>query len=156
MEERKMGAVGSAVTVEAPKRKMKVLPNGRSRVLSCNYGVLERIIISRGFNLKGLAETLGYDKGYFAKVRSRGKIGETCVRLLKEQYNILPQQYEVEGYVDAPTEIASNAKQKVLKKLKKAEDSNTLKMKVSMELTLDREELSQLIKEAVLEVFNNL
>lgn len=133
------------------KRKMKELKNGRSKLLSCNYNALESIIRARGFNTNDLAEMLGYQRGYFAKAKSNGMIGETCVKLLAERYNILPSQYEVQGY--ASELPVSDAKRKVLDKIKKPEVVNN---QITLRVTVDAAQLSEIIKQAVIEAFNSL
>lgn len=139
---------------EVKERKMKELVNGRSKVLDCNYEVLKNIIISRGFTPRELAKAIGYDRSYFSKVAHANKIGITCVRLLKTQYNILPQQYEVVGYEDTEVPVKPTyTKQKVLAKLNKPEPKTE---SIVLKITVDADQLKQLVKQAVLEAFNSL
>ncbi len=141
-------------TNEVKIRKMKELKNGRSKLLPCNYSILENIFIAKGLNHKIVAEELGYERGYFTKVKARGAIGETCVKLLEQKYGIMSKQYII--YANGEVEKSHAVKQKVLEKLGKADNPNAMKVKVQMELSIDKEELSQIIKEAVLEAFNSL
>ena len=131
---------------------MKELKNGRSRLLECDYEILANIIHAKGFQLNELAEMMGYNKTYFNKVKARGKIGETCVRLLKERYGILPQQYNVVGYPDVEIEKPSIVKQKVLNKIK----PQTASKQITVQVQLDVDQLSSIIKSAVIEAFNSL
>lgn len=142
-------------------RKMKELKNGRSKLLACDVPVLLNIMTDRGFYHRQLAEMLGYERGYFTKALQRKAVGMKCVELLKEKYNILPQQYGVVGYEEeeqsmAKTEekVMNDVKKKVLEKLGKTTDENTIKVK--LELSISKDELSELIKSAVLDAFNSL
>lgn len=141
-------------TGEVKIRKMKELKNGRSKLLPCNYAILENIFIAKGLNPRTVAEELGYERGYFTKAKARGAVSETCANLLEQRYGIMPKQYII--YASNEAEKQNAVKQKVLEKLGKAENPNAIKVKVQMELSVDKEELSQLIKEAVLEAFNSL
>ena len=141
---------------EIKERKMKELKNGRSKLLDCNYDVLNNLILSRGFNPRDLAEMLGYERGYFTKVRSRGKIGLNCVNLLKVRYNILPQQYEVAGYQEIETQSqidSSQVKKKILDKVNKPESKAE---SIVLKITVDTDQLKQIVKQAVIEAFNSL
>ena len=134
---------------------MKELKNGRSEMLPCNIEVLRDIFGKAGYDPHDIAEDLGYNKTYFNKVWARKSIGRTCVSLLAERYNIQPEQYGVVGYYkDAAQEFVRTSvkKAKVLEMLGKGENKD----KIELTVMLDRDILKKLIKEAVLEAFDEL
>ena len=140
------------------ERKMRELQNGRSKLLPCDYNVLCTLVNARGFTFADIARILGYSSTFFSKVKMKGQISETAARLLKERFNILPQQYGVVGYTEGeiPKSERGSAKQKVLKRLGKAESTDSLTVKATVEFSISKAELSAIVKDAVLEAFNSL
>ena len=137
--------------MEEPKKR-KQLKNGRSKLLNYNPIMLQSLIQAKGFKPAQLAELIGYDKGYLSKAMNKGKIGENCVILLKERYGILPQQYDVEGYT--ADVFKTDVRQKILNRLTKTESAS--KQLITVQIQVDREQLTEIIRGAVLEAFESL
>lgn len=146
-----------ATKIPTKERKMKELKNGRSELLSFNTKKLESILEQRSFTPRQVSVMLDYNPCYLTKCIKVGKIGLTCVELLATRLGIAPSEYEVEGYKKPAkkpsTKTTESVKEKVLKKIEKREDEQK---PIILQVQIDPSQLKDLIKEAVLDVFNSL
>ena len=135
---------------------MKEIKNGRSKLVSCDAVALKTLITSKGFTPTQLAKLLDYQPGYFSKTFSKKKIGVNCARLLYEKIGIKPEQYGVFGIdfddTAVPRKKKLTAKEKVIQKKSNKPSAST----ITIQLQVDAKDLKELIKEAVLEAFDEI
>ena len=127
---------------------MKELKNGRSTIVRCNGKKLKEVMIQKGLDPHDVAETLHYSRSYFNKPFREGEIGVRCVTLLKENFSIDPASYGV-------ATKRSSAKDKVIRK-RERRNSSLVTSPIVLNVTIDPVQLRDLIKEAVMEAFEEL
>lgn len=140
-----------------------MLKNGRSGVVACNGQMLINLIYKIGFEPRELSVRLGYEKSYFGKVLERNKIGTKAAKMLDEQFGIKPQQYgaAIEGKVEVlPVKRGRKKNENIsdiiesprIKPVVDNIDTGVIVLKVE----LDAAQLFSMVKQAVIEAFNNL
>ena len=138
---------------------MKELKNGRSTLITCDGVKLKEVIIRRGFEPREVAARLEYSKSYFSKVFRTNKIGKTCVDLLKSKFDIdpglyLPIKMEVsEGSGSVPT---NTIKDIIINKRDEKKQQKAEPYQLILKAKIDPDQLKYLIKQAVLEAFEEL
>ena len=154
---------------------MKELKNGRSAAVKCDGLKLKDIIASKGFNPRDFAELLNYERSYFGKVFKKNVIGIRCVKLMEDKFGISPLSYGVisddesaraisDLYAKAAipkisTEEATIAPESPSIKdkiLKKKEQRSANAEPIVVQLTVDPNQIKKIIKEAVMEAFEEL
>lgn len=134
-----------------------ILKNGRSGSVACNGEMLMNIIHARGFNHRELSTMLGYEKSYFSKVVERNKIGSKAAVMLADQFGIKPQQYGVKiGGALETIPVQRKCKSFDSSELKITPVLETGNETITLSIQIDTAQLSNLIKQAVTEAFNNL
>lgn len=130
---------------------MKELKNGRSRLVDCNGAELHNIILSRGFAPRDIAEVLGYSREYFNKVFRTNKIGVTCVKLLEERFGI-----DSSTYMDSCSRLEPKTASIKDKIIRKRDKDRVAVQPIVLKAEIDPQQLKSLIKQAVLEAFEEL
>lgn len=148
---------------------MKELKNGRSRLVDFNKDAFVTVVSAKGFGMTELSKVLDYTPNYFNKCIRTGKIGLNAMQLLNSKFGIKPEMYSDLNVNDLPEKIvvkkkkvakpAKPAKAKVLEKIaakKKANTPEPANNMITVQVSLDSDQLKALIKEAVIEAFESL
>jgi hypothetical protein len=102
---------------------------------------------------------LDYDKTYFNKVNRNNMIGIKCVALLEERFGIVPDAYGVIDPRSTNLAISAPRKSDVRDKIVRKRDnkqSNVTPIQITVKAEIDPDQLKSLIKQAVLEAFEDL
>ena len=133
----------------------KVLKNGRSKLFSCNGTVLRRIILDRGFNVSDLSRMLAFNGSYLSKCCRTNQIGEKCVKMLAENYNIQPSQYEcclMENKKSPAPTINDATEPFELDPNKTVQEAGVIEVRFSLDITKLKEIIKQAVKEGYAEL----
>lgn len=149
---------------------MKELKNGRSRLVDFNKDAFVTVVSGKGFGMTELSRLLEYTPNYFNKCLRTGKMGVNAMNILNSKLGIKPEMYSSLSVSDLPERIIVTPKKKEVKTAKTAKELVKEKIEarkkepitelstsmITVQVSLDSEQLKDLIKEAVLDAFNSL
>lgn len=150
---------------------MKELKNGRSRLVDFNKDAFVTVVSAKGFGMSELSKVLEYTPNYFNKCLRNGKIGVNAMHLLNSKLGIKPEMYSDLNVNDLPKQIVVKKKkqkeaqpvktpreivQEKIAAKKKAVTTEPSTSMITVQVSLNSEQLRELIKEAVLDAFDSL